>query len=142
MQKNQKMSESDTIEGTATISIAQLDAFRQQAETIRKMEKDKEETKQLLSQLVSHLDDAAYKERCAEIDAMKRISDRQLRKLCDEAAETIEIYVDAQVLKKIIRKYINVNGSEAAFEIAKMKNDTLEGIRIHLEEENDEEMEE
>lgn len=143
MQKNQRMSESDTIEGTATISIAQLDAFRKQSETIRKMERDREDTKELLSQLVSHLDDEAYLKRCAEIDEIKNISDRKLRKLGDEAAQLIEIHVDAEILKKIIRKYIDVKKSDAHFEIAQMKNDELEGIKIHLDTENkQEEMEE
>lgn len=138
MQKNQRMSESDTIEGTATISIAQLDAFRQQSETIKRMEKDREETKELLSQLVSHLDDEAYLKRCREIDEMKSISDSKLRKLGDEAAQMIEIHVDAEVLKKIIRKYIDINASDAHFEIAHMKNAELEEVKIHLDTEKEE----
>ena len=138
MQKNQRMSESDTIEGTATISIAQLDAFRQQSETIKRIEKDREETKELLSQLVSHLDDEAYLKRCKEIDEMKNISDSKLRKLGDEAAQLIEIHVDAEVLKKIIRKYIDINASDAHFEIAHMKNAELEEVKIHLDTEKEE----
>lgn len=122
----------NAIEGTATISIAQLDDFRQQQEKIERMERDRMETKELLSELVGRLDDEVYKQKCKEIDEMKGISDRQIKKLGDEAALTIEIYVDAEVLKKIIRKYIDAEKSDAHFEIAHMKNAELEELKIHL----------
>lgn len=51
----------NTIEGTATISIAQLDFFRQQAKEVEKMKREQEETREALKKLVAGLDDAEYK---------------------------------------------------------------------------------
>ena len=134
--------EKKSIEGTATISIAQLDAFRQQAEEIEKLHKEKAATGEMLKKLVTRLDDEEYKKMIEVIDNTKNLTDKQLQKKYSEAAATLRVFISAPVLRELVRKYIDEDASDAHYDIRKMTKKEIEAIPILLDEEQQDEQEE
>lgn len=127
----------NTIEGTATISIAQLDFFRQQAEEVERMKREQEETRKALKKLVAGLDDAEYRRKLEIIDSTKNLSDKKLREMCDEAAATLRVFISVPELRKLVRKYIDRDASEGHHDISVMKKAEFDAIPLILKEEGD-----
>lgn len=123
------------IEGTATISIAQLDLFRGQALEIEKLKKERQEMAEELEKLVARLDDAEYMRQCKIIDSTENLSDRKIREMCNRAASTLRVFVSAPALRQIIRKYIDEDASEGHQEIAAMSKKEFDAIPLILTEE-------
>lgn len=124
-----------TIEGTATISIAQLDLFREQALEIEKLKREKRETAEELEKLVARLDDAEYMRQCKIIDSTENLSDRKIREMCNKAASTLRVFVSAPALRQIIRKYIDEDASAGHQEIGAMTKKEFDAIPLILEKE-------
>lgn len=124
--------QADTIEGTATISIAQLDFFRQQAKKVKELEAEREETKETLKKLVAYLDDAEYKRQIEIVDGTANLSDKEVREMCRKAAATLRVFVSVPELRKLVRKYIDRDESDGHHDIALMTKKEFEGIPILL----------
>ena len=124
--------QANTIEGTATISIAQLDFFRQQAKEVEKMKQEQEETREALKKLVVGLDDAEYKRQLEIIDSTKNLSDRKIREMCNEATATLRVFISVPELRKLVRKYIDKDASEGHYDISVMKKAEFDAIPLIL----------
>lgn len=123
-----------TIEGTATISIAQLDFFRQQVEQVKELKERMKETQEAMKKLVAYLDDTEYKQQIEAIDKMKNLSDREMRKMCREAAAKLRVFVSVSELRKLVKRYIDRDESDGHYDIAMMTKEEFDGIPILLEE--------
>lgn len=126
------------IEGTVTISIQTFEELKAAAEEgenyRRKLQSVSEEVTSLIG-----FNDVEYLARLAEIDKIENISDKKLKKIISEALSLQKIVVDADKLKKFLKKYIDEEASENCCEIANATYNELKAIQLTIKQESDEE---
>lgn len=114
------------IEGTATISIETLDSLREYEALFKSVRGS-------ASGLIERVDSEQYEKKCKEIDAIKDISDSDLRRLLKEAAGTLQIIVSTGCLRRLIREFIDSEKSDIYFELAEMTREEFAKIPLILE---------
>ena len=119
------------IEGSVTISIETFEKLKAAAEQGEKYRLQLQAVSKEVTGFVS-FDDVAYLARIEEIDCTEGMSDSQLRKVMSEALSLQKILVDADKLKKFIRKYIDDEASENCADIANAKDVELKTIQISI----------
>lgn len=115
------------IDGTATISIKELDELRQREQMHR-------ELVYWLLKLVKEIDTSEYDKRCEEIDKNDRImTDEQLEDAMREAGKALKIIISDSVLRKLVFEYIDPEKDKSRYEIGEMSEEVFSAIPIILE---------
>lgn len=120
------------IEGTATISLETLDELRKKAESAEEAWK-KVRTFEKEVMAVYSFEAEAYNEELKKIDSDRSLSDEQAMKKINKAmTEHLKIVVDAEALKKLIRRHINGRESEEHSDIEHATDKELKDIQVML----------
>lgn len=120
------------IEGTATISLETLDELRKKAESAEEAWK-KVQTFEKEVMAVYSFETEAYNEELKKIDSDRSLSDEQAMKKINKAmTEHLKIVVDAEALKKLIRRHINGRESEEHSDIEYATDKELKDIQVML----------
>ena len=114
------------IEGTATISIEQLDDLRQQEEFFSNMQRD-------VKGLIKNIDTEEYDKRAKQIDDMGDMPDEEFDKLIKEAAGVLRVVVSERSLRKLIHEYIDDEKSEQRYILSEMTEEEFAKIPLILE---------
>lgn len=114
------------IEGTATISIKELDKLRQR-------EQWHTDLMRRTKALVKDVETQEYDEECKKIDEMGAIEDEELEKMLQEARKTLKVIVSETVLRKLIHEYIDETKSDVHYELSDMSDEDFGAIQIILE---------
>lgn len=114
------------IEGTATISIEQLDDLRQQQDFFSNMQRD-------VKGLVQSIDTEEYDKRVKQIDDMSDMPDEKFERLIKEAAGALRVVVSEKSLRKLIHEYIDDEKSEQRYILSEMTEEEFEKIPLILE---------
>lgn len=122
------------IEGTATISIKELDKLRQREEWHTELMR---KTKAL----VKNVDTQEYDKKCKKIDEMGGIEDEELKKMLQDARKTLKVIVSETVLRKLIHEYIDETKSDVHYELSDMSDEDFREVQIALESRQQEEKE-
>lgn len=109
------------IEGTATISIEQLDDLRQQQDFFSNMQRD-------VKGLVQSIDTEEYDKRVKQIDDMSDMPDEKFERLIKEAAGALRVVVSEKSLRKLIHEYIDDEKSEQRYILSEMTEEEFEKI--------------
>lgn len=120
------------IEGTATISLETLDELRKKAESAEEAWK-KVRTFEKEVMAVYSFEAEAYNEELKKIDSDRSLSDEQaMKKISEAMTEHLKIVVDAEALKKLIRRHINGRESEEHSDIEYATDKELKDIQVML----------
>lgn len=120
------------IEGTATISLETLDELRKKAESAEEAWK-KVQTFEKEVMAVYSFETEAYNEELKKIDSDRSLSDEQAMKKINKAmTEHLKIVVDAEALKKLIRRHINGRESDEHLDIEYATDKELKDIQVML----------
>lgn len=120
------------IEGTVTISLETLDELRKKAESAEEAWK-KVQTFEKEVMAVYSFETEAYNEELKKIDSDRSLSDEQaMKKISEAMAEHLKIVVDAEALKKLIRRHINGRESEEHSDIEYATDKELKDIQVML----------
>ena len=120
------------IEGTATISLETLDELRKKAESAEEAWK-KVRTFEKEVMAVYSFETEAYNEELKKIDSDRSLSDKQaMKKISEAMTEHLKIVVDAEALKKLIRRHINGRESEEHSDIEHATDKELKDIQVML----------
>lgn len=114
------------IEGTATISIKELDKLRQR-------EQWHTELTRRAKALVKNVDTQEYDKKCKKIDEMGAIEDEELEKMLQEARKTLKVIVSETILRKLIHEYIDETKSDTYYELSDMSDKDFSEVQIVLE---------
>lgn len=114
------------IEGTATISIEQLDDLRQQEKFFSNMQRD-------VKGLILNIDTEEYDKRAKQIDDMRDLSDEEFDRLIKEAAGTLRVVVSERLLRKLIHECIDDEKSEQRYMLSEMTEEEFAKIPLILE---------
>lgn len=114
------------IEGTATISIEQLDDLRQQEEFFSNMQRD-------VKGLIKNIDTEEYDKRAQQIDDMGDMPDEEFDKLIKEAAGVLQVVVSERSLRKLIHEHIDDEKSEQYYILSEMTEEEFAKIPLILE---------
>ena len=114
------------IEGTATISIEQLDDLRQQEEFFSNMQRD-------VKGLIKNIDTEKYDKRAQQIDDMGDMPDEEFDKLIKEAAGVLQVVVSERSLRKLIHEHIDDEKSEQRYILSEMTEEEFAKIPLILE---------
>lgn len=118
------------MDGTATISLDTLDELREKAEEARvAVNRSKRFTSKLMD--CYEFDTEKYNKALEEIDDKEDLTDKQCSKLIREAmVKHLKIVVDPEMLKELIREYIDEETSDEHLDIARA---TLKELKQILE---------
>lgn len=120
------------IEGTVTISLKTLDELRKKAESAEEAWK-KVQTFEKEVMAVYSFETEAYNEELKKIDSDRSLSDEQaMKKISEAMTEHLKIVVDAEALKKLIRRHINGRESEEHSDIEYATDKELKDIQVML----------
>ena len=114
------------IEGTATISIEELDKLRQREEWFSELKRN-------VRGLIERVDDEEYEKRAKHIDDMDDMPDEELERLITEAEETLKIIVSEKVLRKLIHEFIEGEKKESHYVLQEMTEEEFAKIPLILE---------
>ena len=122
------------MDGTATISLATLDELREKAEEARlATNRSKKFTSKLMD--CYEFDTEKYNKALKEIDNKEGLTDKQCSKLIREAmVKHLKIVVDPEMLKELIREYIDEEISDEHMDIARATLKELKQIQVVLKE--------
>ena len=110
------------MDGTATISLDTLDELREKAEEARLATNRSKNTEK-------------YNKALKEIDNKEGLTDKQCSKLIREAmVKHLKIVVDPEMLKELIREYIDEEISDEHMDIARATLKELKQIQVVLKE--------
>lgn len=122
------------MDGTATISLDTLDELREKAEEARVAVN---RSKRFASKLMDcyEFDTEKYNKALEEIDDKEDLTDKQCSKLIREAmVKHLKIVVDPEMLKELIREYIDEEISDEHMDIARATLKELKQIQVVLKE--------
>lgn len=120
------------IEGTVTISLETLDELRKKAESAEEAWK-KVQTFEKEVMAVYSFETEAYNEELKKIDSDRSLSDEQaMKKISEAMTEHLKIVVDAEALKKLIRRHINGRESDEHLDIEYATDKELKDIQVML----------
>lgn len=115
------------IDGTATISIDELDHLREQEQWYNSL-------RGTLKGIVADIDTEKYDKEMKKIDdTPNEISDEELHELMKVATSTLEIIVNENVLRKLIVEFIDETKSDVHYEISEMSTEELKTIPLILD---------
>ncbi len=114
------------IEGTATISIEQLDKLRQQEKIFSNILRD-------VKGLIQSIDTEEYDKRAKQIDDMGNMSDEKFERLLKEAEGALRVVVSERSLRKLIHEYIDDEKSEQHYILSEMTEEEFAKIPLILE---------
>lgn len=122
------------MDGTATISLDTLDELREKAEEARlATNRSKKFTSKLMD--CYEFDTEKYNKALKEIDNKEGLTDKQCSKLIREAmVKHLKIVVDPEMLKELIREYIDEEISDEHLDIARATMKELKQIQVVLKE--------
>lgn len=114
------------IEGTATISIEELDNLRQQEEYFLKLRRD-------VKRLVKSIDAEEYEKRGKQIDDIGDMTDEEFERLIKEAAGTLKIIVSEKALRRLIHEYMEGEKTESHYALQEMTKEEFARVPLILE---------
>lgn len=121
------------IEGTATISLAELDDLRLCREQIKEYEAEIEKQKETLSHLIQSIDTTEFDKINAETDAAENnLTDKQIDERVKLADSKLILHINERELRRLIKKGVVAETSEAHFALSKMTLKEFENIKIMI----------
>ena len=112
------------IEGTATLSIEEL-------ERLRECEQWNNSLRGTLKGIVANIDTEEYDKEMKKIDdSPDEISDEELDELIKQAAGTVKIIINGEILRKLVSEFIDDTKSEVHYAISEMSKEELKGIQL------------
>lgn len=128
------------MEGTVTISIDLFDSLRKQSEECEYMKNQMEVWQQQVRNMIS-VDQKEWDAAMKAIDDDRKLTERQIDKKVDEARKFIKIIVDADMMKRYIKRMLppikELSIDDALREVKRAKDDELEAVQICFEYEED-----
>lgn len=128
------------MEGTVTISIDLFDSLRKQSEECEYMKNQMEVWQQQVRNMIS-VDQREWDAAMKAIDDDRKLTERQIDKKVDEARKFIKIIVDADMMKRYIKRMLppikELSIDDALREVKRAKDDELETVQICFEYEED-----
>lgn len=128
------------MEGTVTISIDLFDSLRKQSEECEYMKSQIDSWQQQVRNMVS-VDQTEWDAAMKAIDDDRKLTERQIDKKVDEARKLIKIIVDAEMMKRYIKRMLpavkDIGIEDALREVKRAKDDELEEVQICFEYEED-----
>lgn len=110
------------IEGTATISIEELDELREREQWHKDLMRK-------VKMLVEKIDTSEYDKKHEEID-LENTTDRKLEKLLKEAVKSIKIIVSEKTLRNLIHEYIDDTKSNAHYMLSEMSEKEFGEVKL------------
>lgn len=121
------------IEGTATISLAELDDLRLCREQIKEYEAEIEKQKEMLSHLIQSIDTTEFDKINAETDAAENnLTDKQIDERVKLADSKLILHINERELRRLIKRGVVAETSEAHFALSKMTLKEFENIKIMI----------
>ena len=112
------------IDGTATISIEELDHLREREQWYDNL-------RGKLKHIVEKIDTEDYDKEMKKIDdSPDEISDEELDELIKRATGTVKIVLNENILRKLIVEFIDDTKSEVHFAISEMSAEELKAIPL------------
>lgn len=112
------------VEGTATISIEELDRLRECEQWYNHL-------RGKLKNIVEKLDTEEYDKEMKKIDdSTDDISDEELEALIKQAAGTVKIILNREIIQKLIIEFIDDTKSEVHYAISEMSTEELKEIPL------------
>lgn len=112
------------IDGTATISIEELDRLRESEQWYNSL-------RGTLKNIIADIDTEEYDKEMKKIDdSPDEISDEELDELIKQAAGTVKIVLNENILRKLIIEFIDDTKSELHFTISEMSTEELKAIPL------------
>lgn len=112
------------IEGTATISIEELDRLREREQWYNSL-------RGTLKGIVANIDTEEYDKEMKKIDdSPDEISDEELDALIKQAARTVKIVLNENILRKLVVEFIDDTKSEVHYAISEMSTEELKEIPL------------
>lgn len=112
------------IEGTATISIEELDHLREREQWHSSL-------RGTLKGIVADIDTEEYDKEMKKIDdSPDEISDEELDALIKQAARTVKIVLNENILRKLVIDFIDDTKSEVHYAISEMSTEELKEIPL------------
>lgn len=112
------------VEGTATISIEELDRLREREQWYNDL-------RGKLKNIVGKLDTEEYDKEMKKIDdSPDDISDEELDALIKQAAGTVKIILNGEIIRKLIIEFIDDTKSEVHYAISEMSTEELKEIPL------------
>ena len=112
------------IDGTATISIEELDRLREREQWY-------DHLRAKLKNIVANLDTEEYDKEMKKIDdSPDEISDEELDELIKQAAGTVKIIINGEILRKLVSEFIDDTKSEVHYAIGEMSTEELKEIPL------------
>lgn len=112
------------IEGTATISIEELDRLREREQWYNSL-------RETLKGIVANIDTEEYDKEMKKIDdSPDEISDEELDALIKQAARTVKIVLNENILRKLVVEFIDDTKSEVHYAISEMSTEELKEIPL------------
>lgn len=114
------------IEGTATISIEELDNLRQQEQYLSELRRD-------VKGLIKYIDSEEYEKKGKLIDDMGNMPDEEYERLIKEAAGALKIIISEKSLRKLVHEYIDGEKEESHYVLQEMTEEEFMKIPLILE---------
>lgn len=112
------------IEGTATISIEELDRLREGEQWYNSL-------RGTLKGIVANIDTEEYDKEMKKIDdSPDEISGEELNALIKQAARTVKIVLNENILRKLVIDFIDDTKSEIHYEISEMSTEEFKEIPL------------
>lgn len=112
------------IEGTATISIEELDRLREREQWYNSL-------RGTLKGIVANIDTEEYDKEMKKIDdSPDEISDEELDALIKQVARTVKIVLNENILRKLVVEFIDDTKSEVHYAISEMSTEELKEIPL------------
>ena len=112
------------IDGTATISIEELDHLREREQWYNSL-------RGTLKGIVADINTEEYEKEMKKIDdSPDEISDEELNELIKRATRTVKIVLNENILRKLIVEFIDDTKSEVHFAISEMSAEELKAIPL------------
>lgn len=112
------------IEGTATISIEELDRLRER-------EKWYDSLRGTLKKIVAKIDTEEYDKEMRKIDdSPDEISDEELDAIIKQATKTVKIVINENILRKLVIELIDETKSDVHYAISEMSTEELKEITL------------
>ena len=114
------------VEGTATISIEELDRLREREQWYNNL-------RGKLKNIVEKLDTEEYDKEMKKIDdSTDDISDEELDALIKQATGTVKIILNREIIQKLIIEFIDDTKSEVHYAISEMSTEELKEIPFYF----------
>lgn len=115
------------IEGTATISIEELDRLRECEQWYNSL-------RGTLKGIVANIDTEEYDKEMKKIDdSPDEISDEELNALVKQAARNAKIVLNENILRKLVIDFIDDTKSEVHYAISEMSTEELKEIPLIIQ---------